>query len=258
MGGLLLMGAMASCGDSPENITTAKANMYNVVVDESDLDAPATLTQDWSSFVINFGKATFAGDIHAKSKSVDVSFATGDMDMTIGKRSFEFSKGAIMASGQDITNLKGMYDNRTGALNIDFMVNGTYHVYSSESFSYNYCKAKVDAKTLTGVRFMIIPDCNTKKMSVVIINFRKTPDSYPVVVNYDDIDFSIAHNGDIVGKTDHCNATDKNTTIASEYSVSNLTAIAHPSTGTGLLMFNMGGRSYEIEGDVFSPVTSEK
>lgn len=254
---VILVGAMSSCSDSPENITTAKAYMYNVVVDESNLDAPATLTQDWSSFVINFGSGNFSGDIKASNGSMSVSFSTGNMDMTVGDRSFVFSKGAIAAGSHDVTNLKGMYDNRTGALNIDFMVDGKLHVYSADSYAYNFCNAKVETKQLTGVRFMLIPDRDTKKMSVIITNFRKTVDSYPVTVSYDDIDFSIAHNGDITGKSDHCNATDKNATLAAEYGVTNLLAVAHPVTGKGLLMFNMDGRSYEIEGDVFSPATKD-
>lgn len=258
MAAALLAGAASSCNESPENITTAKANMYNVVVDESNPMAPATLTQDWSNFTINFGSGKFSGDMKASNGSMSVSFATGDMDMTIGKRSFEFSKAAIMASSHDVTALKGMYDNRTGALNIDYMVDGKLHVYSADSYSYFYCNTKVDSKPLSGVRFQVIPDCDTEKLTLVLANFRKTSDSYPVLLSYDNIKFEIDHNGDIEGKATSLQATDKNATLASEYSVTNLLVVARPSVGKGLVTFSMNGRNYEIEGEIFSPATTEK
>lgn len=258
----LLVASLASCNDTPENIVTAKAEMYNIVVDEANLSAPATLTQDWSSFVIDFGRGKFSGDIKAQGQGVNVSFATGDMDMTIGPRSFEFSKGAIMAAGQDVTNLKGMYDNRTGALTIDYKVNGNYHVYSCESFAYNFCSTTKqlagESTTIKGARFELVPDIKNYGLTVIIVNFRKSPGSFPVDLVFENIPFKIAHSGAIVGEKDTCLNTKEIKGDNSSYTATMLKTMTSPMEGKGWLQFDMDGAFYKIEGDVFTPVSESK
>lgn len=258
----LLVAGMASCDNVGENVVTAQAEMYNIVVDESDLSAPATLTQDWSSFIIDFGKGKFSGDIKAKGQGVNVSFATGDMDMTIGPRSFVFAKGAIMAAGQDITNLKGMYDNRTGALAIDYMVNGNYHVYSSEGFAYNYCSTtkQVGSESvyIKGARFELIPDIKNYGLTVIVYNFRKSPGSYPVDLVFENVSFKIAHSGAFVGEKDTCLNTKEIKGDNSSYTATMLKTMTSPMEGKGWLQFDMDGAFYKIEGDVFTPVSESK
>ncbi len=258
----VLIMATSSCNDAGENVVEVRAEMYNVVVDESNLAAPATLSQDWSSFVFDFGKGVFNGDIKAKDKGVDVSFVTGEIPMTIGNRSFEFAKGAIMAGSQDVTEFFGMYDNRIGALTYDYKVNGKYHVYSQDSFTYNFCTCKKavgsDITNINGMRFELIPNTKTNALTLIVYNFRKSPNHYPVNLFFENIPFMMSHGGAIVGERDTCTNSKPVEGDNSDYTATIVKAYAWTAQGEGSVQFDMDGAFYKIEGSIFTPVTNEK